>query len=266
MQRLLREPLVHFLVLGALLFVLYGWVDGSALRSPDEVVVDQARADSLATQFGRLWQRPPTRQELRNLIEDWVREEITYREGVAAGMERDDEAVRRRVVQKMIFLTESMASDVPSEADLQAWLREHADDYRVAPVYTLQQVYFDPTRHGKDLDRVVEAASEQLQRNPQADVGDGIMLPVKLKQVSTDEVARIFGTRFSEALATLPGGRWSGPVASGFGVHLVRIDARTPGRVPPLAEVRQAVERDLLHARSQQANDEIYQEARSATR
>ena len=246
MHRLLREPLLHFLILGALLFVLYGWLNRNALQSPDEVVVDQARVDALATQFERAWQRSPTRTELQGLIDHWVREEIIYREGVAAGMERDDEVVRRRVVQKMAFLTDGMASDVPGEADMHAWLREHADGYRIAPVYTLQQVYFDPARHGDGLDHVIAAAKSRLQRDPQARVGDATLLPVSLEQASADEVARIFGERFSEAMANLPVGRWSGPVVSGFGVHLVRIDARTPGRVPALAEVRQAVERDLL--------------------
>ncbi len=262
MRRLLREPLFHFLVLGALLFVLYGWADRDAFQAPDEVVVDQARVDALATQFERVWQRQPNKAELQGLVDHWVREEIIFREGLSAGMERDDEVVRRRVVQKMSFLTDGMAADVPSEADLQAWLRDHADDYRVAPVYTLQQVYFDPARHGDGLDSAIAAATAALRRNPQARVGDPSMLPTTLNQTSADEVTRAFGQHFTDALVQLPDGRWSGPVVSGFGVHLVRIDMRTPGRVPALTEVRQAVERDLLNARSRQASEEFYQALR----
>ena len=262
MHRLLREPLLHFLLLGALLFVLYGWLNRGALQAPDEVVVDQARVDGLVTQFERVWQRPPTQTELQGLVDHWVREEIIYREGVAAGMERDDEVVRRRVVQKMAFLTDGMAADVPTEADLQDWLRQHPDAYRVAPIYTLQQVYFDPARHGDQLDRTIATATAALQRNPQARVGDPTMLPARLDQTSADQVARTFGERFADALAALPDGRWSGPVVSGFGVHLVRIHSRTPGRVPTLAEVRKEVERDLLNARSRQASEEFYKALR----
>ena len=262
MHRLLREPLLHFLILGALLFALYGWLNRNALQSPDEVVVDQARVEALATQFERAWQRPPTRAELQGLVDHWAREEIIYREGLAAGMERDDDVVRRRVVQKMSFLTDGMAADVPSEADLQAWLQGHEDDYRVAATYTLDQVYFDPRRHGDTLDRVVARAAEALERDPKAKVGDPTLLPAMLDRASADEVARTFGRRFADALASLPDGRWSGPVASGFGVHLVRIQTRIPGRVPQLAEVRAAVERDLLNARSREASEAFYQELR----
>ena len=85
--RLLREPLFHFLLLGMLLFALYGWINRDALRKPDEIIVDQTRVAALASQFQRVWQRPPSRDELRDLIDAWVREEMVYREGIAAGME-----------------------------------------------------------------------------------------------------------------------------------------------------------------------------------
>ncbi len=262
MQRLLREPLIHFLILSVLLFALYGWLNRNALQAPDEVVVEQSRVAALRTQFARVWQRQPTRDELQGLIDAWVRDEIIYRQGLAAGMERDDEVVRRRVVQKMLFMIDGMAADVPSEADLQDWLAKHPDSYRVAPGYTLQQIYFDPARHRDRLDGTIAAAIAELKRNPQARFGDPTQLPSTLDQVPADLVARDFGKSFADALAQLPDGRWVGPVVSGFGVHLVRIDERTPGRVPALVEVRQAVERDLLSAQSRQASDEYYQVAR----
>lgn len=262
MQRLLREPLLHFLILGALLFALYGWVNRDGLRSPEEVVVDQARVDALATQFQRVWQRTPTREELQGLIDSWVREEIIYREGVAAGMERGDEVVRRRVVQKMDFMTEGMAADVPKEAELQTWLRDHPDEYRIPARYTLLQVYFDPARHGERLDRDIAAALKALRQDPRAPVGDLTMLPATMADASSGDVARAFGQPFADALGELPLRRWSGPLVSGYGLHLVRIDARTPARTPTLAEVRKDVERDLLNARSRQAGEDFYDELR----
>lgn len=263
MHRLLREPLLHFLILGALLFVLYGWLNRGALRAPDEVTVDQDRVEALVIQFERVWQRPPRRDELRGLVNNWVREEILYREGLTEGMDRDDAIVRRRVVQKMSYVIDGMATDVPSETDLQRWLREHPDDYRVAPNYTLRQVYFDPRRHGDDdLASVSKAAVAALERNPQASMGDATLLPATLRDADAEEVARIFGQGFAGALERLPDGRWTGPVASDFGMHLVRIDARAPGRTPALPEVRHAVQRDLLRERSQQASDAYYQALR----
>ncbi|WP_342315628.1 peptidylprolyl isomerase [Lysobacter sp. FW306-1B-D06B] len=262
MRRLLREPLLHFLILGALLFAIYGWLNRGLSLTRDEVRVDQSRVQLLVTQFERTWQRPPTREELQGLVDDWVRNEILYREGLAQGLDRNDEIVRRRVVQKVTSLTDGMAADVPSQTDLQAWLRDHRDDYRVAASYTFQQIYFDPARHGDALASVIESAAAALRRDPNAPVGDPTLLPAVMRQADTGEVARTFGTDFANALAPLPEGRWAGPVPSGFGLHLVRIQARTPGRVPALAEVREAVERDLLHARSRQAAEAYYDSLR----
>jgi hypothetical protein len=258
MQRLLREPLLHFLVLGALLFVLYGWINRHAMQAPDAVVVDQARVDALAARFQRLWQREPSPVELRGMVDQWVREEILYREGVAVGMERDDDVVRRRVVQKLTFLNEGIAVEVPTEAELQAWLRAHPDDYRLAPRYAFRQVYFDPTRHGDSLARDIAQAQASLQRDAHANVGDVAMLPSTLRDTAADEVARTFGSQFAQSLASIPDGRWSDPVASDYGVHLVWIDSRTPARMPALAQVRRDVERDLLADRKRNANEALY--------
>ena len=257
-MRLVREPLLHFLLLGLLLFAIYGALHGGAPRSSHEVLVDQARVAALASQFHRVWQRSPAPPELQSLIDNWVREEIIYREGLAAGIDRDDEVVRRRVVQKMLFEADVMAADIPTEADLEDWLRKHPDGYRIAPSCTLHQVYFDPHRHGNELEHLTGVALTALERDPRAHVGDTSMLPATLVDASPADIARVFGEAFAAALSQLPSGRWTGPVASGFGVHLVRIDGRTPARAPTLAEVRKAVERDLLNARTQDAMDEFY--------
>jgi len=262
MQRLLREPLLHFLILGALLFALYGWVGRDASHASDEIVVDQARVDALSGQFGRIWQRQPSHVELQGLIDGWVREEILYREGVSSGLERDDEVVRRRVVQKMDFMIDGMATEMPEEAQLDAWLRAHPDRYRVAPVYTLRQVYFDPGRHGGQLDDVIADVQRRLARDPQAEVGDATLLPATLRQASAEEVSRTFGQRFVDGLSALPVDQWSGPIPSGFGLHLVWVEQRSAGRLPALAEVRQAVERDVLNDRAQRASEAFYRQLR----
>nr|WP_231734560.1 peptidylprolyl isomerase [Lysobacter gilvus] len=258
MQRLLREPLLHFLVLGALLFAVYGWMQRDALQAPDEVVVDQARVDALSARFHRLWQREPSPDELRGIVDAWVREEILYREGVAVGMERDDDVVRRRVVQKLTYLNEGMAVEVPTQAELQAWLHAHPDDYRLAPRYAFRQVYFDPTQHGDALARDIAQAQASLQRDANANVGDVAMLPQTMRDAAADEVSRTFGAQFAQSLPAIPDGRWSDPIASDYGVHLVWIDARTPARMPALAQVRRDVERDLLADRTKKANEAFY--------
>ncbi|HVY08355.1 MAG TPA: peptidylprolyl isomerase [Burkholderiales bacterium] len=261
MRRLLREPLLHFLVLGALLFAFYGWLHRGLPGGADEIVVTRAQVQNLEAQFARTWQRAPAPDELRGLIDNWVREEIYYREGLAMGLEHDDAVIRRRVAQKVEFMGEAQPASPPSDADLRSWLEAHPGKYRAAPRYSLRQVYFDPQRHGKRLDADIEAARTALQKG--ADVrGDSTMLPAQMADAEESDVARQFGTAFAQALEGLPIGAWQGPVKSGFGLHFVQLRARTEGRVATLDEAREVLQRDLLYSRSEQAKAAYYAKLR----
>jgi hypothetical protein len=256
MRRLLREPLLHFLALGALLFALYGWINrGNA--SDDEIVVSRALIDSLRTQFGRAWQREPTPAELQGLIDGWVRDEALYREGRAMGLDDDDPVIRRRVAQKIEFLADGLTPAAPTEQELRAWLDEHADAYRHEARYSFRQLYFDPSRHGARLEGDVLSAQRALAAG-KAIAGDATLFPPDMDDATASEVTRTFGTEFSAALGKLPVGEWSDPLPSGFGIHLVRLSAREEGRAATLDEVRAAVERDLLHERTEQGRKRFY--------
>ena len=261
-RRILSEPLLHFLLLGALLFWLYGALNRGALDAPSEIVVDRARVESITAQFQRTWQRPPTAQEMQGLIDSWVREEVFYREGLALRLDRDDPVVRRRVGQKLTAMADVQTPVEASEAELQAWLVAHPDDYRMEPRYQLRQVYFNPERHGERLEAEVAAARAALEHGSTATLGDATLLPGSLDRAPASEVAKTFGQDFAAALAALPVGDWQGPVQSGYGVHLVQISAREPGRIPLLSEVRAAVERDLLRARADKSGEAFYQSLR----
>jgi hypothetical protein len=260
-RRLLREPLVHFLLLGALLFAAYGWLNQDGYGSRDEIVVTRQQVEGLATQFQRVWQRPPTSAETQALVDSWVRDEVYYREALAMGLERDDPIVRRRMSQKIQFIVDSGTPAAPTDADLQQWLDDHADKYRIEPVYALQQVYFDPARRGEKAESEIAAGLRALEGG-RAVTGDSTMLPERIDGNATD-VARAFGAEFESVLRTVPVGSWQGPVESGFGLHLVRVEKREDGRVARLADVREAVERDVLHAKAQAANDAYYESLRS---
>ena len=257
MRKLFREPLLHFLILGAALFGLYGWLQGGALSERSQIVVSRDQLQSLAAQFQRVWQRPPTPEELQGLMDNWVREEIFYREGMTLGLDRDDPVVRRRIGQKVEFIVDGLAPAKPTTAELQAWLDAHAGDYADDPVYSLQQLYFDPSRRGAHLDAEMASARRALELGRPAH-GDDTMLPAELNAASAAEVTKTFGTGFADALEAMPLGTWQGPVRSGFGLHLVRLTARQQGRKAQLEEIRADVERDLLHARTQEAADAFY--------
>jgi hypothetical protein len=260
-RRLLREPLVHFLLLGALLFAAYGWLNQRGFGARDEILVSRQQVEGLVMQFERVWQRRPTAEERQSLIDNWVRDEVFYREALAMGLEQDDPVVRRRMSQKVQFIVDSGTPAAPTEAELQRFLDEHADRYRHEPAYALRQVYFDPARHHDKTSETLAAARGALEAGKDV-AGDSTMLPAELDGNATD-VARSFGEEFERELRKLPVGSWQGPVRSGFGLHLVRIDERRDGRPAELSEVRAEVERDLTHARAQAASDAYYERLRS---
>ncbi len=260
-RRLLREPLVHFLLLGALLFLAYGWLNRAGLAAPDEIVVSRSQVEGLVMQFERVWQRAPTAQERQALIDSWVRDEVFYREALAMGLERDDPVVRRRLSQKVQFILDTGTdTGAPTDAELQAWLDTHADRYRTEATYALRQAFFDPARHGERFESVISEARRALAAGRPA--GDATMLPAEIAGRAAD-VERQFGAEFEQALRTLPVGGWQGPVPSAFGLHLVELTARTDSRAATLAEVRPEVARDLMEARAESAQEALYQDLRA---
>ena len=262
MKHLYREPLVHFLLLGAGLFLLYGWLQGGLLAFPNEIVVSRAQIQGLHLQFERAWNRPPTARELQGLIDSWVREEIFYREGVAMGLDRNDPIVRRRISQKIEFIVDSATPAAPTDEELRAWLDAHPDRYAIESLHSLRQIYFDPSRHGERLQADVAEALQRLQKGKPV-TSDSTLLPETLESARRSEVERNFGGDFATSIESLTVGGWQGPVRSEFGLHLVEVTARVPGRRAALEQARAAVERDLLHARAENARESYYQRLRA---
>jgi hypothetical protein len=256
-----REPLVHFVVLGATLFALAQWRGGGAGSSA--LVITPGQVDAMVATFTRTWQRPPTEEELKGLIDDSVREELAVREAVALGLDRDDTVIRRRLRQKVEFIVEGEVDATPvTDAELQAYFDRHRDRYQLEPVLTLRQVYLNPDRRGGSIDGEGLALIERLTPGgAHADVstaGDRSPLPIEVTRVTQSEIARQFGEDFAGAVVRLPTGRWTGPVRSSFGTHVVFIRERVDGRAPDLDEVRTEVERDLRSERRKEHLDAMY--------
>jgi hypothetical protein len=195
--------------------------------------------------------------ELKGLIDSYVNDEVLYRAGVAMGLDRDDPVVRRRVLQKLQLISEeSTALSPPSDAELEAYLRSHADKYAQSGTISFDQVMFDPLRHGNHTQADMTAALAKLRDGaaPQT-VTDSSLLPTHISSMPTDRVAGEFGDEFSAALLSMEQGSWQGPVKSGYGSHWVRVNQKTPGRAPTLAETRTAVQRDWENERRLQATD-----------
>jgi hypothetical protein len=246
LKRILAEPLVHFLVLGAALFAIYGVSDGGEARD-DAIVVTPARIEQLAAGFARVWQRPPTTKELAGLVDDFIREEVYYREALALGLDRDDTIVRRRLRQKIEFLTEgATAGAEPTEAELASFLAADPGRFRVESRVSFRQIYLNPERRGDRVEDDARALLERLERTPgaEADSGDPFLLPDEYSDSTESDVRHAFGAEFVRQLLEAEPGRWTGPLGSSYGLHLVFIDEVSTGRPAELAEVREAVERE----------------------
>ena len=266
MTRWRNEPLLHFAVLGIGLFALYSLVsDGGESAGSEELVVDAPRIAALADQFVRSWRRAPTQAELDGLIESYVRDEVLYREGLALGLDRDDAVIRSRVRLKMELLGDSAEAEV-TEADLDAWFDAHLSRYATPARYELRQVYFDPARHGATRADAVATALRELEREPGLDpaaLGDATLLPAVLADVTQADVAAQLGEELAAALASAPAGRWFGPVTSSYGDHLLRVNVLSASEPAVLADVRDAVERDLRYSRAQTARNALYERLRT---
>jgi hypothetical protein len=254
-KRLLREPLVHFLAIGLLLFLVFRLVGGDRSATGREIVVSEPVVATLVQQFSGVWQRPPSAKELQGLIDGWVREEVLYREGVQMGLDRDDPVIRRRVRQKVdVLAEESQSGQAPTDVELSQWLRTHAERYALPPVLSFEQAMIDPLRHASDLQKFTDEIQRKLQRGVDpAEATESHLLPSRIADIPEDLVARDFGEEFVTALRALPVGTWQGPVRSGFGLHFVKITHRVPGRAPTLEDVRAEVARDVEQDRRERA-------------
>jgi hypothetical protein len=268
MRKLIREPLFHFLLLGAVIFFIAGRSRSIAVPSGEKIVVTQSQIESIVVGFSRTWMRPPTREELQGLVNDYVRDEVLYREARTMGLDQDDVIVRRRMRQKFEFLVQDMAARTgpPSDQELEAYLREHVDKYSEEPGFGFEQIFFSREKRGASAEAEATAMLARLRGKGAIDIeklGDAFLLPSQFEKTSAGETARLFGEKFTNELTKTQLGTWAGPFESSYGLHLVRINARIPEVVPPLANVRESVLRDLLSDRRKQELDTQYEKLRA---
>ena len=264
-RRALREPLVHFTIVGATLFGISGRMEGPGAEGSDEIVVTQSQMEQLVIGFTRTWGRPPTRQELNGLIEEHIREEVLYREATAMELDRDDTIVRRRMRQKLEFIIGDLAGmkEPPTERELRSYLERNADKYREGPRYSFEHIIFNLEKRGASAGSDARAVLARLngqdgQRIDVDTLGDAFPLPFEFESLSEEETERMFGGGLGGSVARTEVGSWAGPFESAYGLHLVLVHERTAGSVPALSRVRDVVLADLMSERRQQALEAEY--------
>jgi hypothetical protein len=262
-KTLWREPLLHFLLIGAALFLLFELTREESLDPANSILVSQSQTEQLAAQFKRTWLRPPTDEELSGLIKSYVRDEIYYREALAMGLDRNDPQVRQRMRLKLEFLLEDLtAQEPPTDDVLRAYLEQNPDRFRIEPRLSFRQLFLSFDR-GATLEADAERILGQLEAGAGAEnLGDQTMLPDEQTAVSKRSIARTFGERFAEAVIALEPGPWQGPLFSGLGAHLVLVTDRMEGYLPELAEIRSEVEQEYLAERRKELKDLAYRKLR----
>ena len=236
----LREPLAHFLIAGFAVFIVASWRGDAVDPSSRTITINAEQVSRLADSWVQTWRRPPSPGEIDGMIRDYIKEEVYYREAKRAGLDDNDYVIRRRLRSKMEFLASEIAENsAVDEASLQQWLDTHQAKYARGAAISFDQIYLkeDAASAGKLRAQIARGADWR-------GLGVAITLPASLDSASREEIARQFGDEFAAALLALKPGDWTGPVASGFGQHLVRVRTVKILAPPKLAEVRQQVEND----------------------
>ena len=250
----LKEPLVHFLLAGLAVFAFSAWRGEAVDPASRMIEIDEAQVGQLADRFIQTWQRAPSAAELDGLIRDHIKEEVYYREALRLGLEADDAIIRRRLRAKMEYLataqTESVAAD---DATLQQYLEANVARYADGTRVSFDQIYLG-------ADGNVVAVKAMLARGGDwQKLGAQISLPQSADNADRVEIARDFGESFATALVGVKVGEWTGPIASGFGQHLVRVRKLSAGRKPELSNLRQRVENDWRTATAKSREATAYQ-------
>jgi parvulin-like peptidyl-prolyl isomerase len=240
----LGEPLLHFLLIGAAGFVLYGYVHrGESANTNYKIYLSLDDLKQLDISFVSQWQRQPTRQEFTGLVEQFIRQEILYREGLAMGLDKDDIIVKRRMAQKMEFLSEDVtAAHEPSTAELQSWYASHTQIFALPDRATFRHLYFSIDHHGADAKKNAQAALRRIAQMPE-DTGaeeanaDPFMFQDYYGDRAPYQLAKEFGPAFAVELFKLKTGQWQGPIESGYGWHLIWIESIASSKVPAFEEV-----------------------------
>jgi peptidyl-prolyl cis-trans isomerase C len=252
-QAWLREPLVHFMLAGLLVFFFSMWRGESVDPASRTINITAEQVARLSASWEKMWRRPPSPGDIDALIRDYIKEEVYYREARRLGLDEDDAVIRRRLRSKMEFLASAQVESVrPDDRVLEDWLEKHPARFAADAVYSFDQIFLGSVNASLVLKAVSSGADWTNQ-------GEQISLPKSLESASQSEVERQFGADFVRSLATASRGKWVGPIASGFGPHLVRLRQVETKARPWLAEVRQAVENDWRAETYQTREAKAYQ-------
>ena len=240
-MRILKEPLLHFILIGAAIFCWFAWISpqNETVEDIDTITIDENDISVLRTRFEASWNRPPTEEEVQALIDASIREEVLVREARKLGLDQDDQVIRARLAQKMDFLTDAIAASVEPEPEvLQAFLEGNPERFATSAQLAFEQVFLGETA---EHDAVASAINEADTGDTWRSMGTATLLPRSMPLTVTRVIDANFGNGFSSELAMQETGIWFGPVQSAYGTHIVRVTEKTAAELPPLKDIKDAV-------------------------
>jgi len=269
-KRWLREPLLHFVLIGLILFAAYGYLqsDNESDESSNQIVLTTDDIRQLNIYFVSQWKRPPLPEELEAMVEDKIREEVLYREALSMGLDKGDTIVKRRMAQKMQFLAEDIAAARnPTTEELKAWYNKNTNLFALPSRISFRHLYFSPDKRGQyvygDASKALEKmANEPIDSDLSEPPSDQFMFQDYYGDRTTEQLSKEFGPQFATEVAKLKPGSWQGPVESGYGWHLVFVDSVIPGRNPDFEEIEQDVKIAWMGEQKQKARQEAYEKIR----
>ena len=264
MNRWLTEPLIHFLAIGALLFGVYAWLHhgepGSWDNDAGPVHITATEVSYLTETWERLQQREPTRDELHALVAGYLKEELLGREAREMGLDQNDSIIRRRLAQKVEFIVKDTSRlATATDDDLRRIYEANKKSFQTRAQVSFSHVFFNPeTRRDAAADAKAALAALSPGAAPTRDIGDLFPLDAEVRNEDTQTLAGQFGDAFANAVFALKPGAWHGPIASSFGLHLVRVTEAKPVRQLEFSEVEPQVRERWRDEQQREANENHY--------
>lgn len=262
LKKTLKDPLFHFLILGGILFVLSSlW--GATDSGDKEIIITPSGQKHLANLFEITWQRPPTKIELNNLIEEYIREEIYYREALTLKLDENDTIVRRRMRQKLEFMQEDLSAlTPPTEDDLKLYFENNRDNYKTDHIMSFRQILVSSNILKQDSPEYLSVLEKVNAGQDPATLSRSSLLPISIKQERQASISNIFGYDFFQQISKLDKGKWLGPVISSFGTHMVYVSRDMPAKPMSLDQARAKVSVDFMRSKREKASEDYYQNLR----
>ncbi len=261
MRKLIHEPLFHFLLLGAGIFILYLLVQKNT-SGDHQIIINDNDVAHISSLYESQWHHPPTSDELTGLISEKIRQEVFYREALKMNLDQNDEIVKQRLAEKMEFLSNDLSKLVepPTDEKLKTYFEKNKDKYLTPYSLNFYQIILTPERHTDTRESAAELLRQFSNAKPEElkNQGDPSYLSFYFSNESAAKLKVDFAGEMAESIRTLPLNKWAGPIKSAYGWHLVYITKKVAPHLPSFSEVKKDLKRDYQNDQEQESRTEVY--------